>query len=132
MIVDTSAVVAILLLEPPHERMLACLDGAESRLMSAGSMIELQIVASRRRGPTGRDQIVRLISELEISVVSVTPAQALAAGEAFTRFGPGSGSKARLNFGDCFAYALAAETGEPLLFVGDDFTHTDITPALPA
>lgn len=130
MIVDTSAVVAILLQEPPHERMLACLEGAESRAMSAGSMIELQIVAIRLRGPTGRDHVVRLVSALDISVASFTSAQALAAGEAFARFGPGSGSAARLNFGDCFAYALAAETGEPLLFVGDDFTHTDVTPAL--
>jgi ribonuclease VapC len=71
-----------------------------------------------------------LLRVLDIAIESVTEEQARIAREAYRDYGHGSGHPARLNFGDCFAYALARVTGEPLLFKGDDFTHTDITPAL--
>mgnify|MGYP001179647203 CR=1 FL=1 len=128
MIVDTSAVVAILLREPGSQALVDAILDAPTARMSAGSALELQVVASRRSGDPGRVAALTLLDDLSIEIAAVTAAQALDAGAAHCRFGRGSGSRARLNFGDCFAYALAAETGEPLLFVGDDFTHTDVTP----
>jgi len=130
MIVDTSAVVAILLREPGSQALVDAILDAPSAKMSAGSALELQVVASRRGGDAGRVAALTILDDLSIDITAVTAQQALDAG-AHSRFGRGSGSKARLNFGDCFAYALAAESDEPLLFVGDDFTHTDLTPVLP-
>ena len=131
MIVDTSAVVAILLREPGSQALVDAILDAPSAKMSAGSALELQVGASRRGGDAGRVAALTILDDLSIDITAVTAQQALDAGAAHSRFGRGSGSKARLNFGDCFAYALAAESDEPLLFVGDDFTHTDLTPALP-
>ena len=131
MIVDTSAVVAILLREPGSQALVDAILDAPSAKMSAGSALELQVVASRRGGDAGRVAALTILDDLTIDITAVTAQQALDAGAAHSRFGRGSGSKARLNFGDCFAYALAAESDEPLLFVGDDFTHTDLTPVLP-
>lgn len=130
MIVDSSAIVAILRAEPDAARYAAALAAARSRRISAANWLETAIVISDRADPvTGRrfDEFVR---EAELRVEPVTAGQARIAREAYRDFGKGSGHPAQLNFGDCFAYALAADTGEPLLFKGDDYSHTDLEPAL--
>lgn len=128
MIVDTSAVMAILLREPELDEFIRTLNIAPSRSMSAGSWIELTIVIERRRDPalfTVRDKLLQV---MPITVLPVSVEQARIGADAYRKYGRGN-HPARLNFGDCFAYALAKETGEPLLFKGDDFIHTDIRAA---
>ena len=95
-------------------------------LLSAASLVETSIVAMRLRTPDPVTAFDDLIDKLGIEVVSVDREQALLAREAFRRFGKGR-HKAGLNFGDCFAYALAKQTNEPLLYKGNDFSQTDIT-----
>ena len=130
MIVDSSAIIAILRAEPDAARFAVALENAQQRRISAANWLETAIVISDPADPvTGRrfDEFVR---EADLRIEPVTAAQARIARDAYRDFGKGSGHPARLNFGDCFAYALASETGEPLLFKGDDFTHTDLQPAL--
>ncbi|WP_287850494.1 type II toxin-antitoxin system VapC family toxin [Acidiphilium sp.] len=131
MVVDTSALVAILLGEPDAERFARALSAAPVRLISAVTRVELSFVIGSRKGETGRADLELLLRDGGFDVVSVTPQQATIAIEAFRRYGRGR-HRAGLNIGDCFSYALAAATDHPLLFKGDDFTHTDLQPALPA
>ncbi len=98
--------------------------------MSAVNRVELSLVIEGRKRDAGRIDIERLLREIPIEVAPVTAGQAELAIDAFRRFGKGR-HRAALNIGDCFAYALAKSTGEPLLFKGRDFMHTDINPALP-
>lgn len=130
MIVDTSVLAAILFDEPEKARFAEILASAERSAISAGNWLELTTVLARR----GRHDLIepaeRLRGRLTIVVTAVSPAQAELARDAYLSFGKGSGHRAQLNFGDCFAYALAEDAGEPLLFKGDDFAHTDITPAI--
>jgi ribonuclease VapC len=129
-IVDSSAVIAILRGEPESEAFARALDTAPRCLMSAANFLETAIVADGgRRAIPGR-RLDELIRELEIVIEPVTEEQAHIARQAYRDYGRGSGHPAQLNFGDCFAYALARATGEPLLFKGDDFGHTDIAPAV--
>jgi ribonuclease VapC len=130
-VVDTSALVAILLGTPDAERFARALADAPVRLLSAVSRVELSFVIEGRKGETGRPDVELLLRDGGFDIVSVTPQQAEIAVDAFRRFGRGR-HRARLNIGDCFAYALATATGQTLLFKGDDFIHTDIRPALPA
>ena len=130
MVVDTSALVAILLGEPDAERFARALGGAPVRLLSAVTRVELSFVIEGRKGETGRADLELLLRDGGFDIVSVTPQQAEIAVGAFRRFGKGR-HRARLNIGDCFAYALAVATDHTLLFKGDDFVHTDIRPALP-
>ena len=125
MVVDTSALVAILLGEPDAERFARALADAPVRLLSAVSRVELSFVIESRKGESGRADVELLLRDGGFDIVSVTPEQAEIAVDAFRRH------RARLNIGDCFAYALAASTDHGLLFKGDDFIHTDIRPALP-
>lgn len=127
MILDSSAVMAILQQEPGAEDLLRVLAASPSRI-SAATLVEVGIVADARSTAHG-ERLDHLLDVLEITVVPVSARQAQVARLAYRRFGRGSGSPARLNFGDCFSYALAVEAGEPLLFVGSDFTHTDIAAA---
>lgn len=128
MIVDSSALIAIIEDEPGAEALVrAAL--TSSCHMSVANRLEVSIVADARSAAHGV-RLDELVGELEITVEPVTEQQGEIARRAYQRFGRGSGSPARLNFGDCFAYALAVTTGEPLLFVGDDFGHTDVTPAI--
>jgi ribonuclease VapC len=124
-IVDSSALVAVLFQEPEaplfEERMLS----APCR-MSSVNWLESVMRAEGALGVPGGTALDELVAELRIGVEPATEAHARVARIAFRRYGRGSGSPARLNFGDCFAYALSATSGEPLLFKGDDFTHTDI------
>ena len=126
MIVDTSALVAILRDEPERAAYISILAANAPAKLSAGPLIELQAVAIRKRMPDAVRAIARLIDELGIVVVAVDREQARVAGAGMERFGQGSATVSALNFGDCFAYALAKATGEPLLFKGDDFSKTDV------
>ncbi|WP_068397355.1 type II toxin-antitoxin system VapC family toxin [Kribbia dieselivorans] len=130
MIVDTSVLVCIHEGEPEARRFLDILLSAPSVRISAGTLLETDIVLDSRQPLRISRQLDRLVTDLRLEVVPVDEAHVTVARAAYRDFGKGSGHPARLNFGDCFAYALAALTGEPLLFLGDDFTHTDVLPAL--
>ena len=130
MIIDTSALIAILRDEPEAAACAKAIEAASRRYISAANFLETAIVIDGTRDPVASRRFDDLFREAQLVVEPVTEAQARIAREAYRDFGRGSGHPARLNFGDCFAYALARLTGEPLLFKGDDFTHTDITPAL--
>ena len=130
MIVDTSAVMAMLLDEPEQAAITRALRTAAIRRISAGSWIELTVVLTRRADPILRRQLSELLQLLPLEIAPVTAEQAAIGETGYRPFGHASRHPARLNFGDCFAYALAKATGEPLLFKGDDFVHTDVTAAL--
>ncbi len=130
MTVDTSAIVQILLQEQDWERLARFINDADNITMSAASPVELYIVMEAKKRFTLLSDVDDYLQTSPLQFVPFTQAQARIARDAFLKYGRGSGSKAKLNFGDCFSYALAMETGEPLLFVGNDFIHTDILPAL--
>lgn len=130
MIVDSSALVAILRDEPEAEVFAQALDSAPRCLISAANFLETAIVVDRSRSAIPGRRLDELIRELEIVIEPVSEAQVHIAREAYRDYGRGSSHPAQLNFGDCFAYALARTTGEPLLFKGEDFRYTDIAPAL--
>jgi ribonuclease VapC len=130
-IIDSSALIAILTDEPEAEAFARAIRAAAHRRVSAASFLETAIVIDRARNPVASRRLDDLIRETDISIEPVDEAQAIIAREAYRDFGKRSGHAAQLNFGDCFAYALARHRTEPLLFKGNDFNHTDITPALP-
>lgn len=129
MIIDSSAVLAILLDEPRAAQLSHAIASCPRPAMSAATYVECAVVVDRRTGPAGRDRFDRILDALRIEIAPFTAAQGRTAREAYRRYGRGSGHPAHLNLGDTFSYAAAAESGLPLLFVGDDFAHTDITPA---
>jgi ribonuclease VapC len=131
-IIDTSALIAILRAEDDASDMALAIERAAARRISAASYLETAVVIDASRDPIASRRFDELVDVAELRVEPVTHDQARIARHAYRDFGKGSGHKAGLNFGDCFAYALAKSTGEALLFRGDDFSHTDITPALPA
>lgn len=126
MVIDTSAILAILLQEPDANHFASAIASADSCFLSAANLVEAGIVIEVRFGPVGMIDLDLLITKSKIEVKSVTVEQAELAQLAFRKFGKGR-HPAGLNFGDCFAYALAKATNEPLLFKGNDFIHTDIT-----
>ena len=126
MIVDSSAIVAILNDEPDARPFVAAISGASRPVMSAGNYLEAGIVIDRSRDLVVSARLDALLTELEIKIASVTASQAKLARQAYRDFGKGSGHPARLNYGDCFAYALAMERGEALLYKGDDFAHAGL------
>jgi ribonuclease VapC len=128
MVLDTSAVVAMLFDEPEREAFSRLLAADPIRLISAATLVEASIVAEARGGPAAGRELDLLLHRAIIDVVPVTESQAELARGAWRRFGKGR-HQAGLNYGDCFSYALAAETGEPLLFKGDDFAATDLAAA---
>ena len=128
MIVDTSALIAILRREPETERMTRAISTAPEAMVSAASLLEATIVMLRRHGEDGVRDLDLLVAKLAIEVVPFTVPQADIARRAYRRYGRGR-HLARLNFGDCFAYALAQDLSVPLLFKGDDFSRTDVTVA---
>jgi len=129
-IIDTSALVAILREEPEAPAIAQAIAQATDRRMSAANWLEAAVVIDGSRDPIASRRFDELVDTARIVVVPVTERQAHLARAAYRDFGKGSGHPAGLNFGDCFAYALAKDVGEELLFKGRDFTHTDITPAV--
>ena len=130
MIVDTSALIAILRDEQDALTYARAIASAPIRRVSAATYVETAAVIDGSRDPIASRRFDDLLREARFVIEPVTEAQAHIAREAYRDFGRGSGHPARLNLGDCFAYALAKATNEPLLFKGDDFTRTDITSAL--
>jgi ribonuclease VapC len=129
-IVDTSALVAILRDEPDARRYAEAIAAASARRISAVTYVETAAVVDRGGDPIASRRVDELLDTSAISIEPVTVEQARIAREAYRDFGKGSGHPARLNLGDCFAYALAKATAERLLFKGDDFSRTDIAIAL--
>ena len=127
MIVDSSALMAIVNDEPGAAGLLRTAAEATCR-MSVATWLEVSIVADNRSAAHG-ERLDKIIEALEIEIVPVSTRHGVVARNAHRRYGRGSGSAARLNFGDCFAYALSVESGEPLLFTGDDFAQTDVARA---
>ena len=128
MVIDTSAIVAILADEPEGPRFVQMIAADEVRLLSAVSRVECTCVIEGRKRAAGRAALELFLREAAIEIAPVTADQAEIASEVFRRFGRGR-HPAGLNIGDTFAYALARATGEPLLFKGDDFARTDIASA---
>jgi ribonuclease VapC len=125
MVLDTSALLALLFNEPEADDIAVAIDADPVRLVSAASYLETAIVVEARLGAAGGRELDLLLHKTAIEVVAVTFEQAELARETWRRFGRGR-HEAGLNFGDCFAYALAGTSGEPLLFKGDDFRKTDV------
>jgi len=127
MVLDTSALVAILRDEPERDSFVDVLSAAEDPMISAATLLECSMVQAKfEEGIADLDELLR---DAGIRCAAVDAAQALAAREAWTRYGKGR-SPAKLNFGDCFSYALAITTGRPLLYKGEDFAHTDVQSAI--
>ena len=125
MVIDTSAILALLLNEREADDIEIAIDADPVRLMSTASIVESAIVVEARLGAAGGREFDLLLHKTGIEPVAVTTEHADLARTAWRRFGRGR-HDANLNFGDCFAYALAMSTGEPLLFKGDDFSRTDV------
>ncbi len=131
MIVDTSAIVALLRGEADGAIYEDALATASTVRMSAATLVETGVVIDSARDPVISRRLDELLTLVEAVVEPFTPEQANVARAAYRDFGRGSGHPAHLNLGDCFSYALARTTGEALLFKGDDFGHTDVESALP-
>ena len=125
MIIDSSAVIAILFDEPEREKITRAIGDDERRFMSAATLLEASIVVEAKRGEHAGRELDLLLHRADVEVVPFDTEQSRVAMTAWRRFGKGR-HPAALNFGDCFAYALAAVTGEPLLFSGTDFAKTDV------
>jgi ribonuclease VapC len=130
MIVDSSAVVAICTDEPGAADLLATAWSADHLQMSAPTLVETGIVIDQRSQRLASRRLDNLLAALAVRIAPFTEGQAKIARQAYRDYGRGSGHPARLNFGDCFAYALAIETDEPLLYQGEDFAHTDVRAAI--
>lgn len=127
MIVDTSALIAILKLEDDYHDYRNALMNNPVASMSAASYLECAIVNDASKKHSNKNDLLDdLIGTSGVSILPVTEMQARIARQAYRQYGKGSGHKAQLNFGDCFAYALAIDTDRPLLFKGDDFSKTDV------
>jgi len=125
MVIDTSVLVAVILKEEEYEELIFKMAEADVRYVSAGSYLEASVVLMKRRGQGVELELDRLIYESEIVIIPVTGLQARIGRQAYLDYGKGSHA-AKLNLGDCFAYALAKQRGEPLLFKGRDFSETDV------
>jgi ribonuclease VapC len=125
MVIDTSALVALLGMDPEAARLAAAIAADDVRVISAATRLETRIVIESRHGDAGGRELQLLIAKAAISIEDVSAQHADIAHEAWRRFGKGR-HRAGLNYGDCFSYALAHARGEALLFKGDDFAHTDI------
>ncbi|MEF2546085.1 type II toxin-antitoxin system VapC family toxin [Aurantimonas sp. E1-2-R+4] len=131
-VVDSSAIVAVTNAEPEAERITRLIVNDDDVSISAATFVETAIVIRSQHGSQGVRRLHEMMEDMALRTHPFDVRQADLAIEAYRRFGRGSGSPARLNFGDCFSYALARSLDAPLLFKGDDFFHTDIEPALVA
>ena len=129
MVIDTSAVVAVLLDEPESPMIRRAIEDDPVRMMSTASFVEAAMVIETRFGEAGGRELDLLLHTARVELVPVDREQAELARDAFRHFGKGR-HRAGLNFGDCFSYALARVSGERLLFKGDDFGHTDVPSVL--
>lgn len=125
MVIDSSAIVSILLREPEADRFIQQIAGDETRLMSTFSILETAVVIEVRKGASGARELDLLLHEADVTPVPLTSEQLELARDAYRRFGKGR-HPAGLNLGDCVSYALAQHSGEPLLFKGEDFVQTDV------
>ena len=125
MVIDTSALLAILQNEPERRMFNKAIEAADTRLISTASFVEVSIVIESRYGPDSIRDLDLFLSKAEIELVPVDSDQAFEARQAFRQYGKGRHT-AGLNFVDCFSYALAKSLGEPLLFKGEDFSKTDL------
>lgn len=130
MIIDASALIAIMRGEPEAEACALAIETADRPRVSAPNYLEAAVVVDGSQDPVASRKFDELMRIADIVVEPVTPSQARIARDAYRDFGKGTGHPAGLNFGDCFSYALAKELDEPLLFIGKDFIHTDIASAL--
>jgi ribonuclease VapC len=129
MIADSSALIAILKEEPESKAFKAAILGSLRVQISAATYFEASIVVDGYKNPLLRARFDAILEATNISIEPFTPEQAQIARQAYRDYGRGSGHRANLNFGDCFAYALARVKREPLLYKGDDFVHTDLRSA---
>jgi ribonuclease VapC len=125
MVLDSSAIVAIHLREPGHERLIGRIDAAEAIVVGVPTVLETALVLTARLGQDARPMIFAFLRRLDAEVVPFNEEHLDAAAAAFIRFGRGR-HPAALNFGDCMSYAVASVAGLPLLFTGEDFSRTDI------
>ncbi|HEY7839431.1 MAG TPA: type II toxin-antitoxin system VapC family toxin [Terriglobales bacterium] len=130
MIVDTSAVIAILRTEPEAAAFVEAIEAADAVRISTASYVEMGAAVDSLRNPSASRRFDEFLREAEVQLEPVSSEQAYLARAAYRDFGKGSGHPARLNYGDCFAYALAKARREPLLYKGGDFALTDIRSAL--
>ena len=130
MIIDSSALIAIVRNEPEQQLFLTAMANAKAIAISASTFLEARVVAQRSGVQGLEDDVVNIIQDRSVEIAPFTDLQQQIAADAHRKFGRGSGHPAKLNFGDCFAYALAKERGEPLLFKGGDFSKTDIASAV--
>ncbi|HYU25779.1 MAG TPA: type II toxin-antitoxin system VapC family toxin [Thermoanaerobaculia bacterium] len=129
MVIDTSALVAILEDEPERRAFNEAIEAADTRMMSAASFVEISIIIESRYGADGLRDLDLFMIESGVDLAAVDAEQARVARNAYSRFGKGR-HPAALNFGDCFSYALARVRGEALLFKGTDFSRTDVPAAI--
>jgi len=129
MVIDSSALAAILLGEPERRSFLEAIEAADGRLLSVANWVEISIVIEARYGPEGERDLQRFIEHSRIQIAAVDREQGGLARDAWYRFGKGR-HRAGLNYGDCFAYALARQRAQTLLFKGNDFSQTDIGSAV--
>lgn len=129
MVIDSSALLAILQGEPERRRFNEAIEAAAERLLSVATFVEVSIVIDARYGPPGLHHVDLFLDRADIELVDVDAEQARIARDAYSRFGKGR-HPAGLNFGDCFSYALANTRGLPLLFKGEDFARTDLVAAI--
>lgn len=130
MVIDTSAILALLLGEPEAAAMAKALSDDSARLVGAPTLVEAAAVMLNRKGNAGEVALDALLQRADITVVEMTPAAADSARDAYARYGKGVGTPPVLNYGDCLAYGVAMALGQPLLFKGSDFASTDV-PAVP-
>ena len=130
MVLDTSALIAVLLDESDAVAFRLAIEADPVRLLSAATLVETSIVIEARVGEAGGRELDRLLHKADVEVVAVDAEQAELARHAFRKFGKGRHA-ASLNYGDCFSYALAESRGEPLLFKGGDFAKTDVAAVTP-
>ncbi len=131
MIIDSSALVAIVRSEPERQAFVTAIAEASRRLLAAPTLLEAAIVVERIGDPALVREFDTVLADLQVESVPFTAAHVQIAREAYRDFGKGSGHGAQLNFGDCMAYAVAKDVDEPLLYKGDDFGHTDVRSVFP-
>jgi ribonuclease VapC len=129
MVIDSSALIAILFAEPEAGRLVQAIVTADTRVIAAPTLVEAAAVMSARRGAAGEIALDALVQRLEIEIVPMSSEAATAARRAYRRYGKGVGTPGVLNYGDCLSYGVATSRGEPLLFKGGDFAKTDVPAA---